>query len=188
MKLITVLVSGTFFINATRIKREIAFDFLPKQENVISNFFGLKDRLFAEQEKMLINECDAKLRGPCTVEEVREIYDTATKEEIKKKWLEKYHTCTKHECSAEGTVRKEERPFHSCRCICKFGFYGNECDQSVDLVKLYKTKGINIADPNTNNAIEKPEFDDIEKDNGKKDGSDDDNDVAGKIIFDKSND
>ena len=119
--------------------------------------------IFADKNTRLHNECNAKISGPCDLEEVQEIFPDESQEQIEKRWLNQYHTCKGHRCSKKGTIKKEERPFYSCRCICKFGYAGAKCNHEVDIVELYKTVGIDIEDPSVDDKSPDNELNDFEK-------------------------
>merc|ERR1712066_147878 len=104
-----------------------------------NNFLRTKrgewNRLSSKTNAERVNEkCDPdNWKGPCEYEEVREIYEdsdngkAAIEKRAREAYYSKRHVCNKHYCEPSNTLRKLEKPFRSCRCLCGPGWGGKHC-------------------------------------------------------------
>ena len=87
--------------------------------------------------ELVASECNTSNNGPCTSEEVNEIWpdlghlfaeEFSREEHVYQVYDAARHPCQLKNCDEVGTLAKKEKEFTFCECVCEKGWRGEFCE------------------------------------------------------------
>lgn len=88
-------------------------------------------------DELVALECNTSSNGPCTSEEVNEIWpdlghlfsdEFSREEHVYQVYDAAKHPCKLKTCDEVGTLAKKEKEFTFCECVCEKGWGGEFCE------------------------------------------------------------